>query len=115
MSAEPRPDPPARTETSGVSHIVSHLVQVGPYRRQRCVWCGAVILDEDLSRMSWKLAEDGTDPGPGNGWEAGGVVEIDGSMTRVIPGEEWPLSADGSGDRALPANCCARLDPEATR
>lgn len=95
--------------SGGVLHLVGLHVQVGPLRRQRCSWCGQLLVDDDLSRMAWTLHPctdcDGTgkvdpdkirsrksddcrtcngtgeiDPGPPGAWPVGAVVEVVGDM-----------------------------------
>lgn len=40
---------------SGVVHIVGLDITVGTQLRQRCGWCGAVILDQDLALVAVQL------------------------------------------------------------
>lgn len=113
MSTDNEPD------TVDVSHIVGLDIQIGPYRRQRCAWCGQLLLDEDLSRMAWQLNLDGTDPGPPGVWPMGAVVEVVGELgsfrgVRIIPEDEWPQSVENPENKALPVGCCAKLDPAVT-
>lgn len=97
-----------------VLHIVGLDVQVGSARRQRCAWCGALLLDDDLTRMAWTLDPDGTDPGPPPVWPIGELIAVDGGVERVVPRDAWPDSAT-PGEKRLPDGCCALLDPEVTR
>jgi hypothetical protein len=85
----------------GVVHIAGPEIQVGPYVRQRCGWCGAVLGDYDLGTI---MVPVGQDPRPPK-WPNGGLVAIDGSATWTVPYE------DGA---QLPANACAQLDPAVT-
>lgn len=87
--------------TRGITHIAGPPIQVGVYLRQRCSWCGAVLIDYALDRIA---VPEGQDPTPGT-WPAGGLVEVDGAASFVVPHE------DGA---ELPANACAQLDPEVT-
>ena len=101
----------------GVVHIVGMDVIVhGCHRRQRCSWCGQMLLDDDLSRMSWALNEDGSDPGPPGGWPMGELVEIVGD-SKPEPGEALGfrgMRVIEVEDGKLPDNACAMLDPDVT-
>lgn len=85
----------------GVVHIAGLETQVGGHLRQRCAWCGALLVDYALDRVA---VPAGQDPRPAT-WPAGGLVEVDGNISIVVPHE------DG---QQLPANACGQLDPEAT-
>lgn len=103
-----------------VVHIIGQPVQVGPLRRQRCSWCGHLLHDDDLSAIAWTLNEDGSDPGPPPMWPVGELLAVVGDSgsfraMRVVPIEEWPDAEQEPGERRLPDNCCALLDPEVTR
>lgn len=97
------------------SHIVGMDVSIGPLRRQRCAWCGHLLVDEDLSRMSWPLNPDGTDPGPPGLWPIGAVLAVDGPVQYVVDEDDWPESEIYPGEKRLPDGCCARLDPYVTQ
>jgi hypothetical protein len=86
---------------SGVVHIAGLDVQVGDQLRQRCAWCGAVLIDYALARIAVPV---GQDPRPGT-WAVGALVEVDGPMSVVVSHE------DGA---QLPDNACAQIDPEVT-
>ena len=88
-----------------VIHIAGLDTQIGQHLRQRCAWCGAVLLDYDLTRLA---APVGMDPRPGT-WTVGRLVEVaDGN-----PRGSW-LVEHADGD-PLPGNACGALDPAATR
>lgn len=86
---------------AGVVHIAGPHVQVGIQLRQRCGWCGALLLDYALDRIAVPAGQDRT---PAT-WPAGELVEVDGSATWLVPHE------DG---QPLPANACAQLAAEVT-
>lgn len=88
-----------------VVHIAGLETQIGHHLRQRCGWCGAVIIDHDLTRIA---VPAGQDPRPGT-WPPGRLVEVsDGN-----PRGSWTVRhADGD---PLPPNACGALDPAATR
>ena len=69
---------------AGVIHIAGLDIQVGAQLRQRCGWCGAVIVDYDLARTASPCGDHCQEYGckpenhrPGT-WLVGGLVEVDG-------------------------------------
>jgi hypothetical protein len=88
-------------DMSGVVHIAGPDIQVGQQLRQRCAWCGAVLLDYDLTRVAVPV---GQDPRPAT-WPVGALIEVDGAMSSVREHE------DGA---QLPEGACAWLDPAVT-
>lgn len=90
------------SDTAGaVTHIAGLDVQVGPYLRQRCAWCGAMLDDYDLRCVA---VMEGQNPRPAI-WKVGVLVAIDG-------GASWVVEHEDGAD--LPANACAPLDPAVT-
>lgn len=96
---------------TGVVHIVGPEIQVGQLLRQRCAWCGGLLLDYDLARTASPCGDDcranGCKPEhhrPAT-WPAGGLVEVDGGATWTVPHQD--------GDQ-LPANACGQLDAAVT-
>jgi hypothetical protein len=87
---------------SGIIHIAGVHVRVGNLLRQRCAWCGALMIDYDLARIAVPI---GQDPMPAT-WPPGGLVLVDGGMSASIE--------HGDGD-ILPDGACAKLDPGVTR
>lgn len=87
---------------NGVVHIAGPNVTVGPLTRQRCAWCGALLLDYDLDRIA---VPAGQDPAPGM-WPVGALVWVDGHVAAIV---------DHAGGNVLPSEACARLDPAVTR
>ena len=85
-----------------MSHIAGVYVQVGGHLRQRCAWCGAVLLHYDLTNLAVPV---GQDPTPAT-WPVGGLVRVDGAMTVAVE------HVDGA---PLPDDACGKLDPEVTR
>jgi len=114
--------------TSQVVHIAGAVVQVGPLVRQRCSWCGAVLLDDDLRGMAAAFEVNtpcarghrpcsrvdpecvGQDATPGS-WPVGELVSVSGSASSVIV-RAVVAHEDGA---QLPADACASLDPDVTR
>jgi hypothetical protein len=60
--------------TTAVIHITGVPAQVGPLLRQRCAWCGTLLLDYDLTRVA---VPEGQDPQPG-AEKVGGQVKVKG-------------------------------------
>lgn len=87
---------------SAVVHIAGVHLQVGQYLRQRCAWCGAMLLHYDLANIA---VPQGQDPTPAT-WPPGDLILVDGVLSTLVPHE------DGT---PLPGNACGRLDPEVTR
>lgn len=84
---------------TGIVHVAGLPVTIqGRYLRQRCAWCGAVLVDHDLAAIAVPI---GQDPTPGT-WTVGALVERDGPVTSLVEGDD------------LPDNACALLDPAAT-
>lgn len=86
---------------AGVVHIAGPDIQVGAQLRQRCAWCGAMLLDYALDRIA---VPEGQNPRPAT-WQVGELIEVDGPASWVLPHE------DG---QPLPVNACAQLDAEVT-
>ncbi|MGI5223545.1 hypothetical protein [Actinoallomurus sp. CA-142502] len=85
----------------GIVHIAGPDITVGAQLRQRCAWCGAVLLDYDLTRIA---VPEGDDPRPGT-WPVGALVEVAGNAS-------WERDhVDGD---PLPANACGQIDHEVT-
>lgn len=95
------------SEPATMVHIAGAVVQVGPHLRQRCSWCGGILVDVDLSRISVPVGQEGDYPT----WPVGELIcttHMDpdsGGMTTVLSHED--------GD-PVPDNCCAKLSPEVT-
>lgn len=106
-SLAPSDEPPAPrlwdTEPEGVVHIAGAcLVIFGLFMRQRCDWCGVVLLEYVLRRLA---VPEGQDPTPPN-WTPGDLVRVDGYMSASIA---EPRAIDG--EVQLPPDCCA-YDPK---
>lgn len=86
---------------SGVVHITGMYVQIESRLRQRCAWCGAVLIDYDLTLLA---VPEGQEGGPST-WPVGELVTVDGNLTFTCP------HVDGD---PLPDGACGRLDPEVT-
>jgi hypothetical protein len=90
---------------TAVIHIAGLDVQVGSQLRQRCGWCGALLIDYALDRVGVMVPGDGSPPsGPGT-WAVGALVARDGNASWVVEHEDGAVLPDG---------CCGKLDPEVT-
>jgi hypothetical protein len=92
-----------------VTHIAAQPIVVsGRRQRQRCAWCGAVLIDYDLARVAVKV-EPGQVPQPPSTWEVGVLVRVVGGYSSVVDPEFV------NGEPQLPENSCASVDDEVTR
>jgi len=83
-----------------VIHIAGFPVRVGRFFRQRCAWCGAVLIDYDLDRtmvaVSCEVGEKAFDVAA---YDVGVLVEVSGLnpvMSRVVEhvdGDDLPVGA----------------------
>lgn len=87
---------------SGVLHVAGLDVCINQRLRQRCAWCGALLLDYDLANVAVPVGQEGA---PGI-WPFGKLVLVDGGMSVLVEIEE-------GGE--LPEGSCGRIDPEVTR
>lgn len=91
---------------SAITHIAGLEVEIPPHLRQRCAWCGAVLLDYDLSRIAVPVDQldehGGFRPAV---WPAGALVKVDGALSCTVA---------PSPDDQLPADACGRIDPAVT-
>jgi hypothetical protein len=81
-------------------HIAGPDIQIDTHLRQRCAWCGAILIDYDLAAIA---VPEGQDPRPAT-WPVGGLVEVDGPA-------QWRVL---QGDGPLPEGACGRIDPAVT-
>jgi hypothetical protein len=84
-----------------MTHVAGLQAQIGTRVRQRCAWCGVLLIDHDLQRIA---AAGGQAERPPM-WEVGGLVRADGNLYVALDHEE------GSD---VPADSCARLDDAVT-
>lgn len=87
---------------SGVVHIAGVDTHINHRLRQRCAWCGALLLDYDLANLAVPVGQDST---PAT-WPVGELVMVDGGLSATVP------HVDGD---PLPMDACGRLDPDVTR
>lgn len=100
-----------------VTHLAGAAIHFDAHVRQRCEWCGYVLIDQDLTQIA-VLVEDADKPFPT--WPAGGLVEVDAEdadghafASRMFSVVEPELGDDGITPKA-PENSCLRLPPEMT-
>ena len=105
---------------SVILHLAGPEVEAqGRYLRQRCSWCGALLLDYDLASVSRTLDED-EDPENPRPWRPG--VWAVGSFVAVDDHEGWRAAhlvepephPDHPGAFRMPDGSCMDLDPAAT-
>lgn len=94
--------------SESVVHIAGQAIQIGSRLRQRCAWCGAVLLDYPLERMAFSI-DPASDPRgdldlPAM-WPFDSLVAVDGPAS-------WTVEHEAG--TPLPEGCCGKLDPEAT-
>lgn len=87
-----------------MTHVAGLVIHIGPLMRQRCAWCGAVLIDYNLSRIA-VACPDGEAPSAPATWEVGALIVVDGNASYL---------AKDQGDEKLPDDACALLDPEVT-
>lgn len=79
-----------------VIHIAGLPLQVGSQLRQRCGWCGCVLLDEDLSSVQVAVTDTDTVFVPYPTWPDGDLVSIDGPMRRAVPHQDGDQLPEGA-------------------
>lgn len=93
-----------QSSTAPVTHIAGCDIIIGGRRlRQRCSWCGGVLLDYDLENVAVAVAP-GEDAQPPSTWPVGRLVRVHGGMSVVLA---------ETGD--LPDDACGNVDDEVTR
>ena len=73
-----------------VTHIAAPPITINDrHMRQRCGWCGDILIDYDLARVAVPV---GTDPTPAT-WPTGALVTVDGRASWVTEAERLPDNA----------------------
>lgn len=86
---------------NSVTHVAGAQVSMfGRYLRQRCDWCGIVLIEYDLERVAVPVDQ----PGPPAMWPVGSLVRVDAHISAEV---ETECDADGV---RLPMDSCA-FDP----
>jgi hypothetical protein len=95
-------DEPAEPD---IVHLAApHVIIDGRYLRQRCLWCGAILIDYDLSRLAYQTTTPEEQRQPAT-WAPGTNIGM------TSGGHSFDM---GRPDR-LPERSCAYLDPAVTR
>jgi hypothetical protein len=86
-----------------ITHIAGPDITIdgeyGRYLRQRCAWCGDVLLEYDLARVAVPVGQ----PGPPATWPLGSLVSIDGPLSTVVePVDRLPDDACARNPATLP-------------
>jgi hypothetical protein len=102
-------------DLSEVIHIAGPTIAANAIRRQRCMWCGALISEDDLANIARPL-EPGEDPDNPEPWEpaAWGVNELV-AVAGTNPRAKWlvePVVEDGH--TKIPERSCMNLDNAVT-
>jgi hypothetical protein len=87
--------------SAGVELTVNGVV------RQRCQWCGALLIEYDLANVQVMVEPDGSLRPPGV-FEPSAQVAVNGGASWVVPKEP---STVHEGEWVIPENFCALLDP----
>lgn len=97
-------------------HLAGPDLKVGSVQRQRCVWCGALILEYDLANLAFAV-EPGEEPPSGPAMYATGVLVLTtGTWPVMSTVVEAVLHPDGIENVfSIPENSCMALDVEVTR
>lgn len=88
---------------TALTHIASEVITLnGRFMRQRCSWCGALLIDYDLASIA---VPEGQDPTPSH-WQPGGFVRVDGNLSMQVEA--------GDGQGPVPEDSCMNLDHAVT-
>jgi hypothetical protein len=88
----------------GTVHIAGFEVQFAERIRQRCSWCGEVLIDQELALVTMHPWSEFTV------WPAGKQILHDGNLWTVL--EDEP--GDMPGTTNVDLRSCMRLPPELT-
>lgn len=72
-----------------VTHIAGLVLEIGVYIRQRCAWCGAELINVDVTRVAIQTPEDGSEPTIAT-WPVGAQIRVDGAASYVVEGNQLP-------------------------
>lgn len=98
------------SDLADVTHIAGTDLTISGHRqRQRCAWCGAVLIDNDLRNMA-VMVEPGHEDDP---VEPPAVYPA-GRLVRVTGGGNMRVFAVLDDVDKIPEDCCANLDDEVT-
>lgn len=81
-----------------VTHIAGEQLTIdGRWTRQRCGWCGEILMEFDLARV----AVPADQPGPPAMWPTGELVTRDGNASWVVDPAPASLPDDACGRNPL--------------
>lgn len=80
---------------AAVIHIAGYAARIGPHLRQRCAWCGAVLIDVDLRGVAIENKPDGSPGDPPGGWETSALVAVDGPGSWIVRHKDGDPIPDG--------------------
>lgn len=103
-------------EGTTVTHVAGSCITFDGHMRQRCEWCGCVLIDYELSRVMVQNKPDGSPGDPPGSWAPGALVRtynasVGGGVGSVV--EPEPSEQDPDCVKP-PDDCCLRLPPELT-
>lgn len=101
--------PPLTDTGQEIVHWAGSWFRVGNQLRQRCGWCGAVLIDVDLATIM-RPVEDVASTPPDH--PTGGVPMWEHAAFVAHDGVAWWL-VEPAGDET-PENCCTRLPHDVT-
>jgi hypothetical protein len=97
------------SNTATVTHIAANDILIAGRRlRQRCAWCGAVLIDLDLTRVAVQV-EPGEEPEAPATWPVGRLVRVAGEGCSFT----YTTVLDETDE--LPDDACGKVDDEVTR
>jgi hypothetical protein len=88
-------------QLAGVSHYPSTALFYGTRVRQRCAWCGYLIIDQDLALTEVLLNEDGSTPEFPT-WPMDKWIEVTGHNPKMTSTKDEPFDE-------VPENGCMRI------
>lgn len=101
---------------SKIVHWAGVIANISNRLRQRCIWCGAPLIDVNLENVTFPIPPGKTvDQAREDGdltvatWEPGSWVAVDGPVTYVVRGAE-----EDRNYSETPEHSCARFDFEVT-
>lgn len=80
---------------AAVVHIAGVDIRVGSVMRQRCAWCGEILMERDFSMMATQIQPGESEEQAIEGmmrsrWEPLALVRIDENLSVVVEPEEVP-------------------------
>lgn len=76
-----------------ITHIAGLNITIDDrYLRQRCAWCGVVLLDYDLTRIAVPVGQEG----PPATWPIGALIAVKGGVSWIAEGDKLPDDACAS-------------------